>query len=508
MSTRLSCRFLKNGLAVGLSLTLYGCGTGVHSEAQQSDIAIAATQAGATPFISSVQLVGQSISELASVAFTISPQPSTVSKPVNVTWKMSALASRGYVHSDSIDLPVFGLYADYQNLVTFRLTFNDASSTQLRFVIGTEPYADPTGVYLNPTILKARTPESVLGFSFFIMKSLISPPVIVDTDGQVRWAVPGGSTQAVYFSDGQFVRGSDNSPTVTVLQLDGTESILPTNLPQPLLSMFHHNIDPGPNGLLAEFNGTDDLGFGYEDIVSEIAPFSKQPPFQTFDMATILTSYMQSNGDDPSSFVRPGVDWFHANASTYDPRDNTVIISSRENFLIKLNYTTHDIVWIFGDPTKYWYTFPSLRAKALTLDAGGLYPIGQHGVSVTSDGYVMIFNDGLGSLNQPTGESAGLTRTYSAVSAYSIDTAAMTAHEVWDFDYGQTIYSPICGSSYEAPGKTYLVDFPTAANRTQTRLVGLDGNLDVAFDFQYAQPNQCGAAWNAIPIELEKLEIN
>ena len=113
-------------------------------------------------------------------------------------------------------------------------------------------------------------------------------------------------------------------------------------------------------------------------------------------MADILTTYMQNNGDDPSAFVRPGIDWFHVNASTYDPSDNSVIVSSRENFLIKVDYSTHDIVWIFGDPTKYWYTFPSLRAKALTLDAGGDYPIGQHGVSITSDGYVMVFNDGMG----------------------------------------------------------------------------------------------------------------
>jgi hypothetical protein len=204
--------------------------------------------------------------------------------------------------------------------------------------------------------------------------------------------------------------------------------------------------------------------------------------------------------------VRPGNDWFHVNASTYDPSDDSVIISGREDFLIKVNYSTHDIVWIFGDPTKYWYTFPSLRAKALTLDAAGDYPIGQHGVSITSDGYVMVFNDGLGSVNQPSGEPAGLSRTFSEVSAYSVNTAAMTAQNVWNFNYGQSIYSPICGSSYEA-GNTYLVDFATADNEAEARLVGLDANQNVVFDFQYASPSACGAAWNAIPIPFENLQI-
>ena len=312
---------------------------------------------------------------------------------------------------------------------------------------------------------------------------------------------------ASYFADGQFVAGSQ-FPSLVELQLDGTQSTLPADLPQPLLSSFTHNIDPGNLGLLAEFNGTDDLGNSIDDIVSEIAPFSGQPPFQTYDMADILTTYMNNNGDDASAFVRPGTDWFHVNSSTYDPSDNTVIISSRENFLIKLNYSTHDIVWILGDPTKYWYTFPSLRAKALTLAAGGDYPIGQHAVSITSNGYIMVMNDGLGSLNEPTGEPAGLTRTYSEVSAYSVNAAAMTAQQVWKFDYGQSILSPVCGSSYQAPGGGYLVDFATSDNFTQARLVGLDPNHNVVFDFQYPSPTTCGTAWNAIPVPFEQLQIN
>ncbi len=515
MTSTLIGNVLKGGLAACLSLTLYGCGGGSGSasetpggtQAQQSDISIAGSQPGVTPFISSVGILGQSVSHVTSLTFTISPMPNSVSQPVNVTWSGAALSGNGYLQGNLMSLPVFGLYAGYQNQVGFQFSFDDGSVQQLQYQISTVPYTDPTGVYLNSTIVHARAPGSNLGFNFFILKSLLGSPVIVDTDGQVRWVVPASATSAVYFANGQFVTGNGSSPSVSLLQLNGTRSALPTDLPQPLLSSFTHNIDPGPSGLLAEFNGTDDLGDSIDDIVAEISPFPSQPPIQTFDMADILTTYMQNNGDDPSAFVRPGVDWFHVNASTYDPSDNTVIISSRENFLIKVNYSTHDVVWILGDPTKYWYTFPSLRAKALTLDAGGDYPIGQHAVSITSDGYVMVFNDGLGSVNQPSGEPAGLSRTYSEASAYSVNAGAMTAQNVWNFNYGQSIYSPVCGSSYEAPGNTYLVDFATADNYTEARLVGLDQNRNVVFDFQYASPSICGAAWNAIPVPMENLQI-
>ena len=126
------------------------------------------------------------------MTFSISPMPNSVSLPVTVTWSAATLYARGYLQANLINLPVFGLYAGYQNQVSFRcFAFDDGSVQQLQYQIATEPYTDPSGVYLNPTIIKARAPGSTLGFNFFIMKSLIGSPVIVDTaDAQVRWIVP------------------------------------------------------------------------------------------------------------------------------------------------------------------------------------------------------------------------------------------------------------------------------------------------------------------------------
>lgn len=507
-------------MACCLAFAVCGCSRGTAAsstdnsatgtQAQQSDIAIGGVQPGVTPFIASVQLVGQSVLDVLSVNFSIASKPNAVSEPVNVTWSRAALAGGGYLQPLVINLPVFGLYDGYQNQVTFQVHFLDGSVQQLQDQIATEPYTDPTGVYKNPTIIKPRAAGSTLGFNYFVMKSMIASPVIIDTDGEVRWVVPAVPTTDIYFTNGQFWSGSDDSPGFSLLQFDGTELPGSAALPQPMVSSFTHNIDPGTGARsgLAEFDGTDDLGISVDDTVAEISPLSNPPILQTFDMADILSAYMKQYGDDPSAFVRPGVDWFHANASTYDPSDDSVIVSSRENFLIKIDYQTKNIVWILGDPTKYWYTFPSLRDKALTLDAGGDYPIGQHAVSITSDGYIMVFNDGLGSLNQPSGEPAGLSRGYSEVSAYSVNSAAMTAHQVWSFNYGQSLFSPVCGSSYEAAGKSYLVDFATADNYGQARLVGLDSNHNVVFDFQYASPSTCAAAWNAIPINLENMQID
>ena len=488
------------GALVGLS----GCGHSVDPLAAKQISYISYTP-GSTPFMGQLQFQGDGLTKLAGYSFTIQPKNGSVSAPIKVSYNIAALLSRGFVQSSgsgmavSVNLPVFGLYADLNNVVLTELQFSDGSSWTQMIPIATQSYTDPTGIYAKPVVLKQRVAGSTLGFSFLAMKSGLGTPVIIDTDGEIRWVGSNiANSQSSIFTGDGFIIGDSSTPTVVQLSLGG--AVTKTALQSSTVTAFHHSIDPGKQGFLVEVNTATNLeSIGLETTISGLV-------LNTWDLGAILTAYMQANGDDPSTFVRPGVDWFHMNAMTYDPTDDSVIVSSRENFLIKLNYKTGNIIWIFGDPTKYWYTFPSLRAKALTLSGGGLYPIGQHAVSITSDGLVMVFNDGLGSANQPAGAPAGETRTYSAVSAYSIDATSGTADEVWDFDYGQSIYSSVCSSAYEAPGKTYLVDYAVADNVTHARLVGLDSNHNVAFDFQYPTSG-CMTSWNAVPIPLDNLRV-
>ena len=458
------------------------------------------------PFFGILEVRGAGLQNLSGYSFTVQPKPGSVSAPVHVTYSIAALKNRGYAQltfasgpNSTVLLPVYGLYSNFSNVVSLDLQFADGSSQTLPVSIQTEAYTDPTGIYAKPLILKQRQPGTQLGFSFFAIKSALETPVILDTDGEIRWVGSGlvDSISTAFVGDG-FVVGDSAAPTVHYLGLGGTVTQSP--LQSPGVTTFHHNIDPGKQGLLADVTTAANL----ESIGMEITNDGRV--LNTWDLGAILSSYMQTNGDDPSAFVRPGVDWFHMNAMTYDSRDDSVIVSSRENFLIKLDYKTGRIIWIFGDPTKYWYTFPSLRAKAITLLGGGLYPIGQHAVSIRADGTLMVFNDGFGSANQPTGAPPGETRTYSAVSAYSVDESSGTAQEVWDFDYGQTIYSMVCSSVYQAPGDSYLIDYAVADSLTHARLVGLDTNKNVIFDFQYPTLG-CNTAWNSVPVPLDNLSV-
>jgi arylsulfate sulfotransferase len=463
-------------------------------------------KAGPSPFISFVHFEGFNLSTVTGVQYTITPKRGSVSKPVHVEYSMSALAARGYLSGGSLTVPVFGLYAGYMNSVSLQLDQQPIAPISLDLNIQTAAYVDPTGVYSHPNIVTPRASGSSLGFDFIFIKSAIASPIIVDTDAEIRWAAPGIGNSISSILDGdEFTIGDPETPNVYKMRLDG--SITQAELPSSLYIDFHHDIDAGRYGLLAEVDASSQGVKSIESNIIELQDSSANSILNQWDLAAILSAYMSSQGDDAAAFVRPGADWFHNNSAIYDPSDDTVIVSSRENFVIKLDYKTGAVIWILGDPTKYWYTFPSLRAKALTLAPSGLYPIGQHALSITSEGLLMLFNDGLGSINQPSGEPAGQTRTYSAVSAYSIDEPSMTATDAWDYDAGKTIYSEICSSAYEAANQSILVDYAVADNNTEALLVGLGSSHNVVFEFEYPT-TECDTSWNARPIPLDDLVVD
>lgn len=482
--------------------TLVACGgsSGFQVSSDGSNGVAVSGIPGPTPFISFLQLTGPAIANLDAVSWSIEPKPGGVSKPVSARYALAALQRRGWVGENAVQVPVFGLYAGVVNQIDVHVEGSDGSREDLVVRITANSYEDPQGVYTQSTPLKARPVGSSLDFDFFALKPAVAPVVVIDTDGEVRWVGTSAPSQATIFTANGFVVGSGTSSQMARLELDG--EVDGFQVDDPGVLDFTHNIDPGKTGLLAEF----DVQGAVDATVAEISPTGTL--IAGWKLGDLLSAYMSAEGDDPTLFVRPGVDWFHVNAAIYDPRDDSVIVSSRENFVIKLDYATGTPIWILGDPTKYWAQFNSLRAKALTLVGGGEYPIGQHATSITSDGLLMLFNDGTPSLNQPSGEPAGQGLSASVVSAYQIDPVARTAREVWRFDHQPEISSEFCSSVYQA-GSSYLVNYAMADNAATARIVGLDANRQEVFEFSYANPGGgCATSWNAIPVPFDQLQFD
>jgi hypothetical protein len=225
---------------------------------------------------------------------------------------------------------------------------------------------------------------------------------------------------------------------------------------------------------------------------------------KTWNLADIISAAMRAGGDDPSQFVfqrtpQSNNDWFHNNAVTYDRADDSVIVSSRENFVIAIDYETGAIKWILGDPTKKWHQFPSLRQFALRVAPGSLAPIGQHGLSITHDEALLLHDNGNPSTFQ---HPIGAARNYSSPRKYQLDLTRKLATEVWNYEQNQSVYSPICSCIYEDAPLNYLIDFASANMISNAILIGLDAAGDKIFGYQYATRG-CNTAYNSRPIHLE-----
>ncbi|HXX41182.1 MAG TPA: aryl-sulfate sulfotransferase [Chthoniobacterales bacterium] len=463
--------------------------------------------AGPTPFIANLQLSASDPTMVKSVGFTITPKPGSITRPVSVTYTADYLQNRGYfdLQTGAITLPVFGLYANYSNTVTVNSCFFDDSSEQDMVTVSTGVFTDLCG-YSDPTVNQARTSDTTLSYDYILLKSNCGndqSPVIIDTDGTVRWVGTAGlnAYASIFFRNSIYIASpppsSSNITGITRMELDGTFTFVKDYSDIGVTWSGHHNYDPGKQGILIEVN----TSAWTESVIFEIDTSGNI--LNTWNLAQIISDAMTAGGDDPSQFVHPAPnDWFHNNAASYRASDDSLIVSSRENFVIALDYSTGAIKWILGDPTKQWYQFPSLRRYALTLGTNSLPPIGQHAVSITSDDDLLLFDDGQNSLDH---SPPGASRSYSAPRKYQLDLTNNVATEVWNYPNGESLYSGFCSSVYEDGPLNYLIDYAVADGGSTAILIGLNSTGATDFNYQYGAGTACGFAWNAIPIHLENL---
>jgi arylsulfate sulfotransferase len=477
------------------------------NQADDTTIRITGSTPGVTPFLSKINLIASNTTVLKSIQFTIAPRPGSVTRPLSGTYANYYLVDRGFENPQTgeINLPVYGLYAGYNNTVSLTYRFIDGSSRQVNTTIATATFNDPCG-YNNPTFLQRRTNNTDLSYDYILIKGACNgfSPAIIDTDGALRWVI----RTAAYGYDGFTATFFDNAiyfawgHQLYRIDLDGTLSLV-GDYGDLGISDFHHNIDRGKLGIILDA----DTAPSYQESVN-IEVDGSGRVLKTWNLANIISTAMRAGGDDPSQFVHPSpADWFHNNAVAYNRADDSLIISSRENFLICIDYETGAIKWILGDPTKKWYQFPSLRRYALTLAPGSLPPIGQHAVSVTYDQNILVLDNGENSwLQQPP----GVQRGFASPRKYQLNLNAKMATEVWNYEMGGAINSPICSSVYEDAPQNYLIDYSIVggigAQNQYAQLLGLNAAGEMVFYFQYPT-NFCDTAFNAIPLHLENTKF-
>jgi arylsulfate sulfotransferase len=467
---------------------------------------------GPTPFIQNVTVSPIDLNDLDSISFTIQSKSGSLTRPISALFDKAYLVSQGRINNlnNSVTIPVFGLYASqntHTNLVNIAITFKSKlwQKNMITDRITTTPWSvDP---YSSPRKVVPRN-SIALSYSFFYLKEMAGDgvsPVVIDTDGEVRWIGTNKcNTQSYKFFRGAFFKNCGN--TLVQNNLDGSWGAIADYSTPPVNATWigHHNYDIGKNGLLLEI----DANGKYEQSIIEVDPVTGAV-LKTFDFSQIISSAMLAGKDNPKPFVNDPVDWFHNNSATYWPSRNELVVSSRENFVMGIDYSTGTLKWILGDPTKPWHSYKSLLNYSLALPQGTPWPEGQHALSITNNDQLLMFDDDQVGFNGGGGTRA-TNPPVSAPRIYAINESAKTATQTWEFNHNPSIYSDICSSVYQ-DGTSFLIDYAALGRVSPSSLgqgpeiVGIDANKNVAFDYFY--PGNFTNGWYADPIHLEFLRF-
>jgi arylsulfate sulfotransferase len=198
-----------------------------------------------------------------------------------------------------------------------------------------------------------------------------------------------------------------------------------------------------------------------------------------------------------------GLDIQHANAVIEDPRDNSIIVSLREqNAIIKFSRATGKLVWILGPPEGW---SPLFQQYLFTPTGPITWNFGQHAPLITPQGTLIFYDDGNARATPPNETPVPDSANYSSVVEYSLDETNMTVTQVWN-SYNTNdvrLFTPIVGMGEPEPitGNvlstfgyvTYINGNPAsyvATNATMVRLREFTHTTtpQVVFDLSFFDP--------------------
>jgi len=454
-------------------------------------------------FISDLDL-DMDTTNVSHISFTIVPKREALADAMSATFDIGKIVSA----EGGVILPIWGLYDNFENTVNVTLHFTDGSKKIASHSVVTEKYVDPNSTYDQIVINQSVDATNKLSYSYILLESnLDQGPIIMDIDGYIRWTTntPAGpfdgfdlfnGYRSAKFDDGKIIIHLTGN--VINLSLSGEKTMRPIEAIGLTRILAHHEIEKGKYGYIINIDATKNGKRKQESLLLEVD--SDGNYIDQWDFGEIIANHMLENLDDPTPLVRDNIDWFHMNSAIYDPSDDSIIVSARELFVMKVDYSTKEIKWILGDETKYWAEFPSLLA--LSLYSSDVKPMGQHALSIT-DGQLMMFNNGQASFNQPDGEAVGQVLTTSLAMKWEIDEENMRATNTWTYD--ADIYSDVCSSAYEANG-SYLVTYGSVNRLTSAEnkviIQGVDAEKKVSFEFEHI--GVC-SSWTSEIVQLEAL---
>ena len=327
-------------------------------------------------------------------------------------------------------LPIYGLYADYEN--TIIIEYGDVRK---EITIKTNPLPDN---FILPTSIKADK-EKLSNDLYFFTPSSRGYTCAYDTNGDVRWYLTNYAIWNINkLKNGHMLVSTErliNAPyyMTGLYEIDMFGKIYNE---YSLEGGYHHDYYEMPNGnlLVASDNFNSDEG-AVEDYIVEIDRQNGNI-VKKFDLKSIL------NMEDGKSENWSSYDWFHNNAVWYDDKTNSITLSGRhQDAVINISYETGNLNWIIGDSTNWSSEYQKYFFKPVGDNFEWQWS--QHAAMITPKGYVFLFDNG-NNKSKIKENYVSAENSYSRGVMYKIDTKNMTIEQIYEYgkERGSEFYSP------------------------------------------------------------------
>lgn len=374
-------------------------------------------------------------------------------EPVRISWTVLGDEPLEYSQtwfSRTHSVPVLGLYPDTTNQVQVRLDLinGDWALDTLHVATRALPEHFPD---VEVTVMGGpREPGWFQSHvSFGLGGRYGTTPLAYDENGVIRWYLEltdlgGMAFMLEQLANGNFITGFRED----IFEYDAMGNEVNTwHMPG---NLYHHDVHEKPDGNLIvavdveAWSTIEDAAIELDRATGAIV--------NSWDLRPVLDV-------DRRTLTGSDTDWFHMNSVWFDPRDNGVIFSGRNQGVVKVTYD-NELVWILSPHAGWEGTNArgqNLQDFLLTAVDGSGTPYadavqqghdrapdfdwswGQHAAMTTdAPGRLLLFDNGFN-------RQFGLNDFYSRAVEYDIDESAMTIRQVWQYgrERGRETYSAI-----------------------------------------------------------------
>lgn len=331
-------------------------------------------------------------------------------------------------------LPIYGLYADYENEIIIEYEEND-KVVKKSFTIQTDKL--PENMVL-PTDVKADK-KNLTNDLYFYTPSSVGYTSAYDVNGDVRWYLNNYALWRIKrLENGHLLISTErliNNPyyMTGLYEMDLLGKIY-TEF--SLEGGYHHDYYEMENGnLLVASDDFYNSSGTVEDFIVELDRKTGKV-VKTFDLKDIL------NMQDGQSENWSDYDWFHNNSVWYDKKTNSITLSGRhQDAVINIDYESGKLNWIIGDKTNWSEEYQKYFFTPIGDDFEWQWS--QHAAMITPEGYVFILDNG-NNKSKIKEEYVPASKSYTRGVMYKIDTKEMTIEQVFEYgkERGSEFYSP------------------------------------------------------------------